>query len=161
MPAADIPAFVPSWRPDPRWAEVPVVNADNRAVLCASVEHRAWLAAFEVCLEGRRTAPPPLDPDGCRIGAWLKAEKLSARVKLSAIQAIETLHRQFHALAAEIYASQAESRNGEGLAGLRQLHCLHDKCLNGLKIFARNGSGKTGKDGTRNRATAAARAVVA
>ena len=104
IPAGDLPAWVSAWLPDPSWANVPPVNADNRAVLHASVEHRAWLAAFEACLEGRRADPPPLDPDQCRVGAWLKTERQSARGKLPAFQAIETLHRQFHDLAAAIYA---------------------------------------------------------
>ncbi len=113
-------------------------------MLYASVEHRAWLGAFEACLQGKRAVPPPLDASQCRVGVWLDGEKRSARGKLSAVQAIETLHRQLHELAAEIFESQAEGRNPEGLARLRQLHYLQDKCLKRLKTFARLGSGKTG-----------------
>jgi hypothetical protein len=54
----------------------------------------------------------------------------------SAIQAIETLHRQLHKLAEEILASQANGPNPDGLARLRYLHYLHDKCLKRLKAFA-------------------------
>jgi hypothetical protein len=132
------------------------VNADSRAILYAGVEHRAWLAAFEACLEGRRATPPSLDPTQCRIGAWLNAERQSARGGLPAFQAIEALHRQFHALAAEIYSAHGEGRNTERLAGLRQLHCLHDKCLKRLQTFARTGSGKARKENSRSRAAATA-----
>ena len=160
IPAGDFPAWVSAWLPDPSWADVPPVNADNRAVLHANVEHRAWLAAFEACLEGRRADPPPLDPDQCRVGAWLKTERQSARGKLPAFQAIETLHRQFHDLAAVIYGAQDGDRNVEGLARLQQLHCLQDQFLKRLTAFTRNGSSRTGREGSRGRAGAAVRAGV-
>jgi diguanylate cyclase (GGDEF)-like protein len=156
MPAHEVQAWTAGWRPDPRWANLPLVNADSRAILYAGVEHRAWLAAFEACLEGRRATPPSLDPTQCRIGAWLNAERQSARGGLPAFQAIEALHRQFHALAAEIYSAHGEGRNTERLAGLRQLHCLHDKCLKRLQTFARTGSGKARKENSRSRAAATA-----
>jgi diguanylate cyclase (GGDEF)-like protein len=141
MPGEDFRTWMSTWRPDPRWADVPPVHASNRPVLYACVEHRAWLSAFEACLQGRRTTPPPLDASHCRVGAWLEAEKLTARGTLASIQAIETLHRDLHVLAAEIFESQAEGRNSEGLARLQQLHHLHEKCLNRLRSFTRTGSG--------------------
>jgi hypothetical protein len=131
-----------SWRPDPRWDNVPPVQASNRPVLYACVEHRAWLSAFEACLQGRRPTPPPLDASYCRVGAWLQAEKQTARGTLASIQAIESLHRELHVLATEIFESQAEGRNPEGLARLKQLHYLHEKCLNRLRTFTRVDSGR-------------------
>ncbi len=160
LPAGDLPAWVSAWLPDPSWANVPPVHADNRAVLHANVEHRAWLAAFEACLEGRRADPPPLDPDQCHVGAWLKTERQSARGKLPGFQAIETLHRQFHDLAAAIYNARDGDRNVEGLACLEQLQCLQDKFLKRLTAFARNGSSRMGREGSRSRAGAAVRAGV-
>jgi diguanylate cyclase (GGDEF)-like protein/PAS domain S-box-containing protein len=136
MPARDLRAWAAAWYPDPRWADVPVVRAENRPVLYASVEHRAWLGAFEACLQGKRAVPPPLDASQCRVGLWLDGEKQSARGMLSAIQAIETLHRQLHELAAEIFQSQADGPDPQGLARLRHLHYLQDKCLKRLKTFA-------------------------
>jgi diguanylate cyclase (GGDEF)-like protein/PAS domain S-box-containing protein len=139
MPGEELMGWVQSWRPDPRWANVPPVQATNRPVLYACVEHRAWLSAFEACLQGRRTSPPSLDAGQCRVGAWLQAEKQTARGTLASIQAIESVHRELHILAAEIFASQAEGRNSEGLARLQQLHHLHEKCLNRLRNFTRTG----------------------
>jgi hypothetical protein len=97
-----------------------------------------------------------LDPTQCRIGAWLNAERQSVRGRLPAFQAIEALHQQFHALASETYASQAEGRNTEGLAGLQQLRSLHHKCLKKLQTFTRAGSGNAGKEDSRIRAAAIA-----
>jgi len=135
MPARELPAWAASWRPDPRWAEVPVVRADNRQVLFATVEHRAWLGALEACLQGRRAVPPPLDAGQCRVGMWLEGEKQSSRGTQSGILAIESLHRQVHELASDIVASQTDGPNPEGLARLRQLHYLQDKFLKRLKNF--------------------------
>jgi len=144
MPARDLRAWAVVWRPDPSWADVPVVRAENSFVLYASVEHRAWLGAFEACLQGKRAIPPPLDASQCRVGVWLDDKKRSARGMLPAVQAIETLHRQLHELAADIFKSQSEGPNPEGLARLPHLHYLQDKCLKRLKTFARLGSGKAG-----------------
>lgn len=144
MPPDQFLVWAAAWRPDPRWAEVPQVHASNRPALYACVEHRAWLSAFEACLQGRRTAPPPLDANHCRMGAWIIAEKQSARGTLSSIQALESLHRELHDLAAEIFDSQSEGRNSEGLARLHQLHYLHDKCLARLNNFTRVGRGRSG-----------------
>jgi hypothetical protein len=137
MPGTEVPGWTRTWRPDPRWANVPPVHESNRPVLYACVEHRAWLSAFEACLQGRRTTPPSLDASHCRVGAWLHAEKQSARGTLASIQAIESLHRELHVLASEIFKSQSEGRNSEGLARLQQLHYLHDKCLSRLHSFTR------------------------
>jgi hypothetical protein len=43
----------------------------------------------------------------------------------------------------------------ERLARLQQLHSLQNKCLKELAAFARNGSRRTGRDGSRSRAGAA------
>jgi len=136
MPAREFRAWAAAWRPDPRWADVPVVRAENRPVLLATVEHRAWLGALEACLQGKRAVPPPLDANMCRVGMWLDDEKRSSRGTDSAVLAIESLHRQVHELAAEIVASQSDGPNSAGLARLRQLHYLQDKCLKRLKTFA-------------------------
>ncbi len=136
MPARELRAWAAAWRPDPRWAEVPVVRAENRPVLLATVEHRAWLGALEASLQGKRAVPPPLDASVCRVGMWLEDEKRSSRGTDSAVLAIESLHRQVHELAAEIIASQSDGPNPSGLARLRQLHYLQDKCLKRLKTFA-------------------------
>jgi diguanylate cyclase (GGDEF)-like protein/PAS domain S-box-containing protein len=136
MPARELRAWAAAWRPDPRWSEVPIVRAENRPVLLAAVEHRAWLGALEASLQGKRAVPPPLDASVCRLAMWLEDEKRSSHGTDSAVQAIESLHGQVHELAAEIVASQADGPNPKGLARLRQLHYLQDKCMKRLKTFA-------------------------
>ena len=149
MPAEELRAWAAQWRPESRWTDVPAVHEDNRALLYASVEHRAWMGAFEAYLQGRRAAPPPLDAGQCRIGAWLNAERRSARGTLSAIQAIHLLHQELHKLATEIHDSQDGSRNAKGLKRMHQLQYLQEKCLKRLETLARTGNGKAGKNGLR------------
>jgi diguanylate cyclase (GGDEF)-like protein/PAS domain S-box-containing protein len=136
MPARELRAWAAAWRPDPRWTDVPVVRGENRPVLLAVVEHRAWLGALEASLQGKRAVPPPLDAGQCRVGMWLEDAKRSSLGTDSTVLAIESLHRQVHELAAEIVASQADGPNPQGIARLRQLHYLQDKCLTRLKTFA-------------------------
>lgn len=145
MAASEVKSWATTWRPDPRWAEVPPLDAGNRAILYACVEHRAWLSALEACLQGKRTSPPALDAGRCRMGTWLTTEKQSTRGTLSTIQAIEDLHHKLHSLASEIIESQTGGHNSEGLARLEQLHLLHDKCLSRLRSFMRSGRVKTGR----------------
>ena len=140
MPAGQLRAWAATWKPDPRWSQVPPVGAENRPVLYAYVEHRAWLSAFEACLLGKRASPPPLDAKHCRVTSWLTAEKQTVRGTFSNIRAIEALHEELHSLAAEIFASQSEGRSSEGLARLQQLHHVHEKCMSRLRSFTHTGS---------------------
>jgi EAL domain-containing protein (putative c-di-GMP-specific phosphodiesterase class I) len=135
MPADDLPRWLAEWRPDTRNSDVPSVSFDDRPLLYAAIEHRAWIAAFEAFLHGKRPAPPSLDPDRCRLGVWLDAESLAGRVALPAFQALQTIHRQLHALTAEILASQAHDLKADPLARLDEIHALRDELLAQLKTF--------------------------
>ncbi|MGB7265110.1 MAG: PAS domain S-box protein, partial [Terracidiphilus sp.] len=157
MPASEVQAWAATWRPDPRWAEVPPVHAGNRPVLYACIEHRAWLSSLEAHLLGKRTSAPLLDASHCRMGAWLKSEKQSARGTMSSIQAIEILHQELHTLASEILDSQTEGHNSTGLARLQELRFLHEKCLSRLRMFTRNGAGKGEKRSIKAKPTRAVR----
>jgi hypothetical protein len=99
------------------------------------VEHRAWLAALEAWLRGKRHAAPSLDASQCRFGAWLKSEEQLGWGTQSEFQAIEGVHEQFHALAAEIFSLQTGGRSTEGLARLAELHGLRDELMRQLAVF--------------------------
>jgi len=135
MPAHDLPGWVSAWRPDPRWAEVPPVHAGNRSLLYAYVEHRAWIAAFDAYLQGKRHGPPGLDQHQCRFGAWLDIEGQAGRGQHSAYRSIDAIHRKFHELAAAIVASQAQGRNSEGIGRLGELHALGGELLEQLETL--------------------------
>jgi diguanylate cyclase (GGDEF)-like protein/PAS domain S-box-containing protein len=138
MPAKDLPAWARAWRSNPRWAAVPQVNSGNRQALFASVEHRAWLAAFEAWLQGKRHTAPALDARQCRFGTWLESEGQLGRGTQPAFQAIESVHHQFHALAAKISSLHTGGRSSEGLARLSELHGLRDELMKQLAVFKGN-----------------------
>lgn len=137
MPAGEFEAWAAGWHTDPRWKEVPVVHANNRAVLFAMVEHRAWYGHFLANLQGTRPVPPPLDAESCSLSTWLDSQRLSSGGLSPSMQAIENLHQQVHALAAEIYEAQARGRKQDGLGLLRQLRYLHERCMKRLQPFTR------------------------
>ncbi len=143
MPAHELQAWAAAWRADPRWMEAPLVHANNRAVLFAMVEHRAWYGHFLAYLQGTRATPPPLDTEPCSLTAWLQSQRLAAGGLSPSLQAIETLHQQLHALAAEIYNAHASGRKQDGLGLLRQLRYLHERCLKRLQPFTRSSSRKS------------------
>jgi diguanylate cyclase (GGDEF)-like protein/PAS domain S-box-containing protein len=135
MPAHELPGWSAAWRPDPAWDDQPAVSRDDLALIFASVEHRAWIAAIASYLKGEREVPPPLDHRQCRFGMWLDAEGLARHGAQPAFQAIELLHREVHALAAELCELHAWDRAPEALARLGELHGLRDALLAQLKTL--------------------------
>jgi diguanylate cyclase (GGDEF)-like protein/PAS domain S-box-containing protein len=147
MPARELEAWAAGWRADPRWVEVPRVQATNRAALFAMAEHRAWYGYFLGYLQGTRPAPPCLDPALCSVSTWLDAQGVSAGGLSPSLQAIETLHLQLHELANQIYAAHANGHKQDGLGLLRQLRYLHDRCLKRIQPFTRASSQKASGNG--------------
>jgi diguanylate cyclase (GGDEF)-like protein/PAS domain S-box-containing protein len=125
MPAHEIP----DWRPAAQWSNLPTLNRDDLPLLVACVEHRAWIAALDKYLSGERDIPPPLERQQCPFSTWLRAEWLIDHGRLPNLPAIDRLHGQVHALAAELLALKARNRAPEALARLAELHALRDHLL--------------------------------
>ena len=123
MPAADLPGWVATWRPDSAWNNRQPAQRDDLPLLFARTEHRAWLAALENYLKGVREVPPMLDPRQCRFGQWLHAEGQARYKGQPAFQTIARLHRQMHDRAAEICErhSSGKDTTPASLAELRDL----------------------------------------
>jgi hypothetical protein len=98
-------------------------------------ELRAWIAAFDAFLQGRRPAPPEMDCHQCRFGAWVDAEILAGHGAHPVFQAIDAGHRRIHGLADWILSSLAQGRKAEGLASLGELHALCNNLLEKLEIL--------------------------
>jgi diguanylate cyclase (GGDEF)-like protein/PAS domain S-box-containing protein len=144
MPAEDFPAWLATWRPDPRWVGLVSVSRDNIPLLFAGVEHRGWIVAIEGYLRGVSDAPPPMDDGRCRFGLWLATEKLAGRGAQPAFKAIEALHHQVHALGRTLLDLDADGRNAEALARLGELHGLRSTLLAQLAILMRESLGRQG-----------------
>jgi hypothetical protein len=139
MPAVEFPGWAAAWRPDPRWTEALSVSVDDRPLLHAGVEHRAWAAAIEAFLKGESDVEPRLSRHQCRFGAWLYAEGPAGRSSQPAFQPIVALHWKIHALAAGVMKFRAQGRNEEGLARLGELKDLVDKLADLLNAFGQKG----------------------
>lgn len=140
MTAAEIPAWVRAWKPDSRWSNAPTIHSGNQALLYASVEHRAMLAAFEAYLMGKRHAPPQMDQSQCRFGKWLEVEKQAGRENASSFRAVKSIHNRFHTLTAEIMHAQTHLQGGGlcGYAKLSELHRMSESLLSELEAIGRN-----------------------
>jgi diguanylate cyclase (GGDEF)-like protein len=137
MRAGEFSAWAAAWRPDPRWTEVLTVAVDERPLLHAGVEHRAWAAAIEAYLKGESSQEPRLSRYQCQFGAWLYGEGPAGRGSQPAFQAIVAQHWRIHALAAGIVKFHTQGRNEEGLARLSELKDQVDKLADLLNTFGR------------------------
>lgn len=135
MPVAEIPNWVRNWKPDPSWSKAPLVHSGNRALLYACVEHRAWMAAFEAYLMGKRHTPPVIDERQCRFGKWLESERNAGRGDEPGCKVVSDTHEKFHEIAADILRTQTQGRNAEGLAKLSELHSMCDRFLMELETI--------------------------
>jgi len=125
MPAADIPAWIMAWRPDPLWGQLVPTSRDDLPLLFAATEHRAWVVSLEKFLNGERNVPPTLDHRQCRVGQWLYREGQAKYRTNILFQRIQELHQRLHQLGAEM----CESRCAQGrfspshkIAEIRRLH---------------------------------------
>ena len=130
MPACELSAWSAAWRPDSAWINCRPISRHNLPLLFVRVEHRAWIAAIEAFLMGERAVAPHLD---CHFGKWPDAESLSRHGAQPVFQTIEGLHRQVHALAAELCELRAQGRIPEVLARLGELRGLRDLLLGQMK----------------------------
>ncbi len=133
MPAAAIPAWCESWRPDPAWQASRTVKRDNLPLLFASVEHRAWVSAMIQHLRGEREIPPPLDRHECAFGKWLDADGLNHRHGETAEKQVQSLHEAVHEVGAELCKLHTQGEHAEVERGMLTLLELRDSLILQLK----------------------------
>ena len=136
MPARELTGWSANWRLDAAWINRPQVSRDDLPLLFAGVEHGAWIAAIGALLRGEREIPPSLEPHQCHFGRWLNTESRVRHSAQPALQDIERSHQRVHVLAAAVHELQARGRNAEAVAGLGELHSLHDTLLEQMKALA-------------------------
>ena len=132
MPAQELPGWAAAWQPDPRWSDLPSFSHDDLPLLFASAEHRAWVAIVTSYLKGERETIAP-DHLYCRFGKWLATQGLGRYGAHPAFQRIDPVHRQIHALAAELCQRQATKPDAAALQRLGELHDLSDDLQAQLK----------------------------
>ncbi|HET7101291.1 MAG TPA: EAL domain-containing protein, partial [Terriglobia bacterium] len=124
MPADQIAGWAAVWKPDPQWVEAGPVTEEDRPVLYAGVEHRAWFARVESILSGSHPMQTVAGEHQCRLGTWLREQHVAGgRIKAS-LARLEALHRKVHALGAELLAQRAAGDRTEAWKRLDKLREL-------------------------------------
>ena len=134
MPAEAIPGWLTGWRPAPSWRNLPPISRDDRPILFAALEHRAWISALTGYLRGERDAPP-LEPEQCRLAEWLDREGQTRHGGQVVFEAIVRLHREICARTSALLAQKRQGQGVAALAGLDELHGLRDAFLERVLVL--------------------------
>lgn len=129
MPLQQLQAWRDEWKPDTRWKHVRPLRADERPLLYAGIEHRAWVLAFEDYLRGTRKVPPPLEVHQCQFGQWLTAKRRLNTREAQHLHELERVHDRIHAVATELVSLLTDNRQQEALTRLPEIHDLRDQLL--------------------------------
>ena len=130
MPADQLPAWMAAWQPPERWTRQHSLGSEARPLLYATVEHRGWIAAIAEHLAGEREDPPTLSPHECAFGRWLDGVIAKpCEPGHEGFVTLNELHRQVHALAAELIELHRSGRREEARTGLVRLHALRDRTI--------------------------------
>lgn len=124
MPADDLPAWVASWRPDPRWIGVSELDRLFKPALYTGAEHTAWVAAIVAYVNGNRAVMPTLDHARCRLGMWMNGNSPAGDDWSTFVHNVQTAHKSLHVTGNQILQLKSENHADEAIARLPQLHAL-------------------------------------
>jgi diguanylate cyclase (GGDEF)-like protein/PAS domain S-box-containing protein len=151
MPAADMPAWLAAYRPDPRWqlwADVIWEMADF-PLLLAQQDHLRWVRRVTHFLEGKSLALSEselTDQHACRFGQWYYGRGRSRYGHMREYAEVEAIHDEVHRIGPEI----VRLYQGGDLAGAQQrvpeLLRLKDAILDKLATLQRAVAGRLSKD---------------
>ena len=136
MPAADLPGWANTWRPDSSWSKQPSVNRDDLPLLFAGVEYRAWIIAVEDFIRNKRAVLPLIHHES-RFDTWLEFEGQARHGKQAAFQPLRPLHQKVRTLAVSLCELHAQGQTAQALAGLDELVMLRDALLEQLQQLVR------------------------
>ena len=144
IPASELPAWMASWQPDPRWAHVRPLHNGNRSLLYAGIEHIELVTGVEAFLGGKRHTPPEGDILKCRLSEWLGSKNLSGYRSASAISALEAVHQQFHARVREVREAHEQGNKADSLGKVAKLRELRSQLLKKIEMISsmRNGDSR-------------------
>ncbi|MCX7168681.1 MAG: EAL domain-containing protein [Rhodocyclales bacterium] len=144
MPAADLPGWMSTWRPDAAWTAKSggTVNRGDLAVVFAEVEHRHWVRNMELFLAGERDSPLSLDPHQCRFGRWLDTDSQARYGHHPAFSPMIAAHERVHALGRELVDMHSQGRRADAQARLEELHHERDELIAMLRSLARDGDAR-------------------
>ena len=135
MPAHELPGWVSSWQPDPRWIGISELDRRYKPILYTGAEHSAFVVAIDAYLNGHREVAPILDHSLCRLGMWMNGDASDGRDWLTLFQTVETTHETLHALATEVLQLKLENRTDEAMSRLPQLYAFCSRLYEALQCF--------------------------
>lgn len=139
MPAAELPAWIRQWRPDPSWQRVSGLRwgSEDHPLLAAEIEHRNWVAQIVFTTQEGRPVPHVLAEDhtACQFGRWYYAEAPLAYRALPVFAQVEAPHRRVHEIAAAIDRDWREGRLDAARARLPALLAARDAVLEAIQAL--------------------------
>ncbi|MDO8455162.1 MAG: EAL domain-containing protein [Sulfurimonas sp.] len=129
MPAKDIINWMESWNGFPSWGETTLINASNRAILHASVEHRNWIFSIEEFLQNKSSNLPELGSAHCHLGSWLLHDASKEQRNSPDFESLNRLHSELHLYATELLHSEKENKSD----GIEKLKRMRDEILQKLE----------------------------
>ena len=134
MAAEQLPAWIAAWRPDPAWSESLPAHQDDRSLLLATVEQRAWISGIEAVQSGERQSLPSIEPP-CRLCNWLTSDGQMRHGGQSSFVKLAALHRQTHILATQLGESPVRVRDAPAADQLAELREVSTKLLAQLQAL--------------------------
>jgi len=137
MPAADIPAWVTAYRPDPQWA----LWADTRwemsdfPLLVAQYDHIKWVRHILLYLDGVNLQMSPgelSDHHQCRFGHWYYGHGRRRYGQLQAFAELEAIHVAVHQLGPRIVELRQAGELEQAHSRVQELLALKDQILEKL-----------------------------
>lgn len=103
MPAAELPAWIKNYKPNPVWIGKKRVDRRLFTALLSEIEHRSWVHNIQLCLSNGDCPPSMLDESKCRFSAWLKREYSHSPHLRSELDEILVLHKRVHESAVSLH----------------------------------------------------------
>ena len=133
MPAAQLPAWIADWQPDPSWRDQRPISRDDLPLMFAMVEHRAWVKALQSQLNGKQLPSPEIDQMACNFGRWLNGPGSARYRREPGFTTVDRLHREIHDHATEILALERHGDSAAALVRLDEVCRLRDSLIGAMK----------------------------
>lgn len=132
MPSHKLAAWMDTWKPDSSWKELSLYSHNQRIILFAKVEHRAWIAKIKTILNDESTYDKDFqDAKKCNFGKWFKVH--GEKYFRPAYQDIDCIHNKIHNFAEELLQLHQNGHKKEALEGVDELDRQSDNFLRELE----------------------------
>ena len=132
MPSHEFTDWTKTWEPDSSWRELSLYSYNQRIILFAKVEHRAWIAKIKAILNDESTYDKDSDDVyNCNFGKWLKTH--GEKYFKSANQNIDEMHHKIHIFAEDLLQLYLDGHKEEATKGLDALYKQRDNFLQELE----------------------------